>query len=143
MLNSNLKFCREELGMTQTELGYVFGISDAAVRQWENGYNIMPLSKLINFCNLYDYSLDFVVGLSRKNTQYGKFKTNKKIIGDNLKEIRKNLNLSQQDFCDKCNISQTTYSGYETGKYLITSTNLYVICKTYKISMDTICGRKK
>ena len=40
-----------------------------------------------------------------------------------------------------CKISQTTYSGYETGHYLINTTNLYYICKTYNISMDWIVGR--
>ena len=27
MIDSNLKYCREELEMTQTELGYIFGVS--------------------------------------------------------------------------------------------------------------------
>ncbi|MBQ9024694.1 MAG: helix-turn-helix transcriptional regulator, partial [Bacilli bacterium] len=36
---------------------------------------------------------------------------------------------------------QTTYSGYETGHYLINTTNLYYICKTYNVSMDWIVGR--
>ena len=142
MLNNNLKFCREELELTQVELGFVFGVSRTTISNWENEYNIMLLPKLIKFCNLYNFSIDFVVGLSRKNIQYGKFKTSKKIIGNKLKDIRKKLHLSQQDFCDKCKISQSTYSRYETGKQLITSTNLYIICKTYKISMDEICGRE-
>ena len=27
MINNNLKYCREELEMTQQELGYLFGVS--------------------------------------------------------------------------------------------------------------------
>ena len=124
MYGNNLKYCREELGMTQLELGYVFGVSDSAIRSWENAYESIPLLKLIKFCNLYDYSLDFVVGLSRSNKKYGKFKTNKVKIGKKLKELRNSLNLSQQQLSDDCKISQTTYSGYEIGKYLINTTNL-------------------
>lgn len=141
MYGNNLKYCREELGMTQLELGYVFGVSDSAIRSWENAYESIPLLKLIKFCNLYDYSLDFVVGLSRSNKKYGKFKTNKVKIGKKLKELRNSLNLSQQQLSDDCKISQTTYSGYEIGKYLINTTNLYYICKTYNISMDYMVGR--
>lgn len=141
MFGNNLKYCREELGMTQLELGYVFGVSDSAIRSWENAYESIPLSKLIKFCNLYDYSLDFVVGLSRSNKKYGKFKTNKVKIGKKLKELRNSLNLSQQQLSDECKISQTTYSGYEIGKYLINTTNLYYICKTYNVSMDYMVGR--
>ena len=67
--------------------------------------------------------------------------TNKEKIGKKLKELRTNLNLSQQALADECKISQTTYSGYETGHYLINTTNLYYICKTYNISMDYLVGR--
>lgn len=31
MINNNLKYCREELEMTQQELGYVFGVSKNTV----------------------------------------------------------------------------------------------------------------
>ena len=141
MFENNLRYCREELEMTQTELGYIFGVSDSAVRSWETAHDSMPLPKLIKFCNMYDYSLDFVCGLTRKNMKYGKFKTDKVRIGKKLKEIRTKLNLSQQALADECKISQTTYSGYETGHYLINTNNLYYICKTYHISMDYIVGR--
>ncbi len=46
--------------MTQEELGYVFGVKKATISNWENGYDIIPLNKLIKFCNLYDYSLDLL-----------------------------------------------------------------------------------
>ncbi len=143
MFENNLRWCREELEMTQAELGYIFGVSDSAVRSWETAHDSIPLPKLIKFCNMYDFSLDFVCGLIRKNIKYGKFETDKIKIGKKLKEIRTKLNLSQQALSDECKISQTTYSGYETGHYLINTSNLYYICKTYNISMDWILGRTK
>lgn len=60
-----------------------------------------------------------------------------------LKDLRDSLNLSQQKFANKCGISQTTYSHYETGLNLITTLNAYAICKTYNISMDYLVGRTK
>ena len=103
----------------------------------------MPFNKLIRFCNLYDFSMDFVVGFTRKNTKYDKIKTDKKKIGSKLKEIRNELNLSQQQLADDCKISQTTYSTYETGRYLINTITIYTICKKYNISMDYLVGRTK
>lgn len=141
MYGNNLKACREELSMTQKELGFVFGLSDSTIRSWENAHEFIPLVKLIKFCNLYNYSLDYVVGFTRKNIKYGQFKTDKKAIAQRLKEFRTNRNLTQQMLADECKISQTTYSGYETGHYLINTTNLYYICKTYNISMDYFMGR--
>lgn len=78
MIDNNLKECREELDMTQKELGNVFGVCKNTVSCWENMHNIMPFKKLIKFCNLYNYSLDYVIGFIRRNVKYGKIKTNKK-----------------------------------------------------------------
>ena len=142
MIDNNLKYCREELEMTQEELGYIFGVSRKTISGWETSSNIIPFSKLIKFCNLYDYSLDFVMGLTRRNNRNNaKIKTNKKLIGKKLKDLRNNFNLSQEKFANKCGLSQTTYSHYETGFNLITTTNAYLICRTYNVSMDWLVGR--
>lgn len=142
MLDNNLKWCREELEMTQEELGFVFGVSRKTISGWETASNPIPFNKLIKFCNLYNYSLDFVIGLSRKNNKCDvKIKANKKEIGKRLKDLRDSQNLSQLKFADKCGISQTTYSHYETGLNLITTMNAYAICKTYNISLDYLVGR--
>ena len=141
MIENNLKWCREELEMTQKELGFIFGVSNYTVHGWENGHDSIPFVKLIKFCNLYNYSLDFVTGLTRKNIQYGKFKISKEKIAKSLKKLRLSLNLTQQALADKCGLSRSTYSSYETGQYLITTTNLVYICKTLNVSMDWLVGR--
>ena len=141
MFDNNIKYCREELEMIQTELGYIFSVSDSAVRSWETVHDSIPLPKLIKFCNMYDYSLDLVCGLIKNNIKYRKFATDKIKISKKLKELRNKLGISQQKLSDDCKISQTTYSGYETGNYLINTTNLYYICKTYNVSMDWVVGR--
>lgn len=142
MLDNNLKWCRENLEMTQEELGFVFGLSRKTISGWETANNPIPFNKLIKFCNLYGYSLDFVIGITRNNKRYDNpIKTNKKEIGKRLKELRNSLNLSQLNFADKVGLSQTTYSHYETGLNLITTINAYSICKTYNVSMDWLVGR--
>ena len=142
MINNNLKDAREEMEMTQEELACVFGGSRKTISGWETSSNPIPFKKLIKFSKLYNYSLDFLTGLTRKNIKYDKdFKTSKEQIGKNLKALRKELNLSQERFANKCGISQTTYSHYETGFNLITTTTAYSICKTYNISMDYLVGR--
>ena len=141
MLDNNLKDCREELEMTQKELGFVFGVSKNTVSGWENGHDSMPFNKLIRFCNLYDYSMDYVVGFIRRNIKYDKIKTNKNKIGKKLKELRSELKISQTILAEECGISQSTYSSYERGEYLINTLTIYAICKKYNISMDYIVGR--
>ena len=138
MIDNNLKYCREELEMTQKELGYIFGVSDKTVAGWENNHDTMPLNKMVKFCNMYHYSLDYISGLSRKNNYANIKKLDKEKIGQRLREIRLKLGLKQSDIAKECSISQTTYSNYETGLYLITSLALYIICKRHNISMDKI-----
>lgn len=128
--------------MTQTELGYIFGVSKATVANWENGYGVIPLKKLIKFSNYSNYSLNYICGLTRINHIYNnKEKANKEKIGKRLKEFRKHLGLSQQKFSDACHIPQSTYSHYEIGYKLITTFNLYTISKTYNVSLDYLVGR--
>lgn len=91
MFDNNLRCAREELEMTQSELGYIFGVSDAAVRSWETAHDSIPLLKLIKFCDMYDFSLDFVCGLVRKNIKYGHFKTDKVKISKKIKRVKKKL----------------------------------------------------
>ena len=137
MMNNNLKFAREELEMTQEELGYVFGIKKATISNWENGYDIISLNKLLKFCNLYNYSLDFILGLTRVNKKYGKMnKIDKISIGKKLKNLRKKLRLTQQQIADECSISRATYCHYELGMNLISTLCLYTICKNHKLSID-------
>lgn len=139
MIGNNLKWCREELEMTQKELGYIFGVHESTVSGWETGKDTIPLKKLIKFCNLYNFSLDFVCGLIRKNSKHTKIdKIDKKKIGVNLKKLRTKLNLTQQEVADECMISQTTYSNYELGLYLINTLSLYTICKNHKLSIYDI-----
>ena len=137
MLNNNLKYAREELEMTQEELGYVCGVKKATISNWENGYDIIPLNKLIKFCNLYNYSFDFICGFTRKNKNYSKInKVDKAIIGNKLKDLRTKLGLTQQQIADECSISRATYCHYEIGMNLVSTLTLYTICKNHKISMD-------
>ena len=137
MIDNNLKRCREELEMTQTELGYVFGVQKATMSNWENGYSVMPLKKLVKFSNLYGFSLDFILGLDKNNKNYSdKIKLDKKIVGEKLKVLRKTLGLSQKVIADECGISRATYCHYEIGMNLITTLTLYSICKNHKISID-------
>lgn len=99
MIDNNLRNCREEMGMTQKELGNIIGVSKSTISNWETGYDTITLHRLVKFCNLYNYSLDYVCGLIRKNIENGKYiKLDQKKIGKRLKKLRKYLKISQAKF---------------------------------------------
>lgn len=138
ILTNNIKYCREELEMTQDELGYIFGVKGTTVSGWENNNDTMPLPKMVKFANMYHYSLDYITGLTRKNEYIPIKKLDKKEIGARLKDIRKKLGLTQKQIANECMITQQSYSLYENGKTLVTSLVLYTICYNHKLSIDKI-----
>ena len=138
MIKNNIKYCREELEMTQEELGLVFGVTGATVSGWENNNDTMPLPKMVKLANMYHYSLDYITGLSRKNDYSLIKKLDKKEVGTKLKVIRQKLGLTQKQIADECMITQQSYSLYENGKTLVTSLVLYTICYNHKLSIDKI-----
>ncbi len=143
MVDNRLKDCREDLEMTQTELGKVLGVKKQTISNWENGYDIIPFTKLIQFCNLYSYSFDYVCGLRRVNQSYPKFSVDKKMIGIKLRNLRTQLGLSQQEIADECSISRATLCHYELGMNLISTFTLYTICKNHNLSMDAFLRNEK
>lgn len=63
---------------------------------------------------------------------------NSTIIGRNLKDIRKELNLTQEDFAEKLNINAQFLSQIETGKAGISIDNAINICNTANCSSNKL-----
>ena len=60
----------------------------------------------------------------------------------NLKTIRKERNMRQEDIARYLNVKQATYSGYESGKYEPTIETLCRLADYYKVSIDFLIGRE-
>lgn len=144
MIDNNLKIAREDLEMTQKELGLVLGVSEFTISGWETGKDYIPLRHLIKLCNQYDLSIDYILGFTRKNEDYSKInKINKNTIGNKLKNIRLEHNYTQYKIADEIEISQSSYSNFESGRNIISSIALYTLAKKFKLSIDEILDRKK
>ena len=62
-------------------------------------------------------------------------------IGKNLKELRKNLGLTQQNVADKLGISRVNYTRYETDVSCPDFDTLVLLADFYDVSLDYIFGR--
>lgn len=60
-----------------------------------------------------------------------------------LKDLREDNDLTQQQVAELLNISQTTYSRYESGTLDIPSSSLIALAKYYKTSVDYLLGLTK
>ena len=68
--------------------------------------------------------------------------TGNAILGQNIKDIRKGLNLTQEDFAEQLNLNPQFISQVETGKVGISVDNVINICNTAKRSEERRVGKE-
>lgn len=64
MFVQRLKRLRAELGMTQKQLSDTLGCSAASVAHWESGTRTPSIDFIIILANLFDCSLEYIMGVS-------------------------------------------------------------------------------
>lgn len=139
-----LKDIRENNDHTQQEISNILNVKRGTYASWECGSDLIPTKKLYIFSNYYQKSIDFILGLSNKNIKIiCNNEIDLNIIGERLKIIRKNKNLSQLKIAESIGINQSTWWAYEVGKTLITTSSLIALSKKYKYSIDWILARTK
>jgi transcriptional regulator with XRE-family HTH domain len=62
------------------------------------------------------------------------------MFGQRLKELRQQLNLSQQEMADHLCISQSFYSRIENGKSLVAASFITQVAYTFQVSADWLLG---
>ena len=63
------------------------------------------------------------------------------IVGLRIREVRESFHMTQAQFSEKCDISESFLAAVEGGKKSITSKTLYKICNYTNVSADYfICG---
>lgn len=145
MIIKNLRESRELIDKKQKDIAELMKVNFTTVSGWETGKDTIPLKRLIEYANYFNYSLDYLFGLTRNNdTNYLPLTINLDLIAKNLKLLRKKHNLTQADVAKKINTTQASYAHYENAINLIPTTFLYNLTLIYSpFSIDELLGRKK
>lgn len=139
-----LRETRENLDLKQIDLTDLFDVTYSTISGWETGKDTIPLKQLIKYANKYNYSLDYLLGLTDKNIEYKDLKINLNTLATNLRKKRKQYGKTQQQIADIINTSQSSYAHYENARYLMPLNFLYNLSKIYNdLSVDEMLGRKK
>ena len=137
---------RKKKDLSQREMANILNVSKSTYARWETGEEIIPLKHFTNFCKYFEVTMDYVLGLSKRNDFY-RYDYNKTIekenIENNIKSLRIKKNLSQKDLALIFNTSQSTISAYENGKTLLLTIFAYQIAKKFNISLDKLCNLEK
>lgn len=62
---------------------------------------------------------------------------------NNIRNLREDSDLTQQDLADYLNVKQTTYSKYELGKINVPIEVFIKLADYYNVSIDYLVGRSK
>lgn len=145
MINiTKLKDIREDNDISQAQMAEILGVNRSTYSLWELGINIIPLKSLCNFADYFNYSIDYVLGLTniRKNPNLIKGLDLIK-LGENIKKIRLQNELSQENIASMIGVTQACITRYEKGLICISTSNLYKLSKEFKISLSELCGKVK
>ena len=139
-----MKELREEKGLKQKDIAEKMGVTKGSYSMWECGSDTIPLRRLNEFCNLFNVSIDYVVGFSDKR-KYSNAKPDikLKITGENLKKIRNKKGLTQVQLANELKINQPTWNRYEKSRTLILTVVLVELAGKYHYSIDKILGKDK
>lgn len=140
---TRLREIREDNDLTQPQLAGILGVKRAAYSLWELGINTIPIDNLFNFANNFNISIDYILRNSKNKVCKSKIKDfDLKILGENLKAVRIKNNLSQENIGTILGVSQAAVNRYEKGTICISTIRLYKFSQKFKVSIDTLCGRK-
>lgn len=134
---------RVDNDITQRQMANILNTTRDTYAQWERGFCNFPLKEINTFANYFNISLDYITGLTNIKENYACKNPNLKAIPIKIKKMRILHKYSQEELCAMINLKQRTYSGYETGRSKTPLYVLYLLAKTYNVSLDYLIGRKK
>ena len=135
---------REDNDLNQERMAKILNVNRSTYSLWELGINSIPLKSLIDYANYFHLNIDYILRLT--NNKVIKKKDiifNNEIVGNNIKRIRKEHNLSQENIAKLLRVTQPAINKYEKGKSTIPVDNLYILSKEFNISIDEIIEEKK
>lgn len=63
------------------------------------------------------------------------------MVYENIRNLREDRDLKQKDLAEILNVSQNTYSQYETGVIELTASTLIKLADFYGVTVDYLLGR--
>lgn len=132
---------RTDNDLTQTDLGNIVDNKKSTISNWENGNENMTTIKLFKIADYFNVSINYLLKLLNNwHCVWSRKEIDNNTVGNHIKEIRKNNNLSQRCLAKILNTSHSTLSVYENGKTLILVAFAYQICYNFGVSFDWLLG---
>lgn len=139
------KEIRGLLDLKQREIAEKTNISRGAYANIEAETANVKLKYLLNYCNTFNLSMDYVCNLTNNNdSSLNKINTiDKKLMAERLTILEKENSKQAKDIAKELGILKSTYSGYKNSKQpnLMQTLMLKKLASKYHYSMDWLIGR--
>ena len=63
MVADKIKFLREQIGLTQSDLAKKLGITRSSVNAWEMGISVPSTQYVVELANIFRVSTDYLLGM--------------------------------------------------------------------------------
>ena len=144
MFDNRLESLKEEKEFKSKDVAKYLKVAESTYSEWEHNKIPIPTRRIVQLADFYEVNIDYILKLSNeKKTIKCTTTLDLESIGNRLKEVRKELDLSLRELGDKLNSAFSSLGSYERGEHLIQSDTLISLCKMSGYSIDWILDRSK
>lgn len=135
---NRLRDLREDLDMTQADVGNAIGVTAVTVGRYELGQRQLTPDLIAKFCALYHVSADYLLGFSDEedatDSVTGAYQPNR------LRQVRNEHGFTQAEVGNAIGLSAAAIGHYESGKRSLTAALIAKFCALYQVSADYLLG---
>ena len=142
MNENRLESLKDERDLKSKDVANYLNVNESTYSEWEHNKIPIPTRRILELADFYNVNIDYMLKLTdirKKITSNNDLDL--KLIGNRLKAIRKDLNLSLRQLGDELNCSFSSLGSYERGENLINCEILISLSKYSRYSIDYILGR--
>jgi len=135
-----IKDIREDNDFTQDFVAYKLNVSRSTYANWENGDIIIPLDKLDELSLLYNVSIGYLIGNSKKNSDNLKPINNEYFL-KMLYKLKRERKSTYKEIGNSIGVYETTVYKYFHGERHIPVDKLILLAKFFDYDIDELLGK--
>lgn len=120
IIGMNIKQARKEKKLTQIQLAEQIGKHESSIRKYEKGLTDIPNEVISKIADVLEVSTAELLGIPT--------------INERVKEVRKRLHLSQEEFGNKIGLSKSGISNIENGTRNVNPKHIKLIGAVFNIN---------
>ena len=141
-MENRLEDLRTSRDLKKIEIAKIIRVVPSIYCEWENDRLAIPTKRLYKLAEFFEINIDYMLRLDNKKRRIKKnTDLNRKSVANNLKELRKDINISMREEAKMLNTTSSVVSNFENNKTLILGTFLVELCKKTNYSIDWVLGR--